>query len=274
MTLITLRRIFLTTIFAAVALTPLAARATDYSDMWWAAGGSESGWGVNLTQNEDAVFATFYIYDANRQPIWYTSLMSANGSSFVGPLYQTSASFFGDPVFVPPTSAGTVLVGSATFTPTSASTGTLSYSVSNIPGRGNVVVSKSIERFAFRTILLGGNYSGVLSSTTTQCANSSDNGTVISDIDPQVTQTLGGTLQFIVAFTNSPGSSCTITGAGVQEGQLFRVPAASYSCNFNNINTTASMSEIKATSLGIEGRWHAANVGGCVLDATFSALLR
>ena len=101
--------------------------------------------------------------------------------------------------------AGTVLVGSATFTPTTASTGTLSYNVSNIPGRGNVVVSKSIERFAFQTILLGGNYSGVLSSTTSQCANSADNGTVISDIDPQVTQTLGGTLQFIIAFTNATG---------------------------------------------------------------------
>jgi len=34
------------------------------------------------------------------------------------------------------------------------------------------------------------------------------------------------------------------------------------------------MSEIKATNLGIEGRWHATNVGGCVLDAAFSALLR
>jgi hypothetical protein len=192
----------------------------------------------------------------------------------VGPLYQTSASFFGDPAFVSPTPAGTVLVGSATFTPSTASTGTLSYSVSNIPGHGNVVVSKSIQRFAFQTILLGGNYSGTLFSTTSQCANSSDNGTVISAIDPQVTQLLDGTLQFIIPFTDAPGSSCTITGAGVQEGQLFRVPAASYSCNFNNINTTASMSEIKATSLGIEGRWHAVNVGGCVLDAKFSALLR
>ncbi len=274
MNLVTLRRILLTVLFTIAALAPFAARATDYSDMWWAAGGSESGWGVNLTQNENIIFATFYVYDANRKPIWYTAAMTANGSSFVGPLYQTSASFFGDPVFVSPTAADTVLVGSATFTPTSASTGALSYNVSNIPGRGNVVVSKSIQRFTFQTILLGGTYAGVLSSTTTSCADSSQNGTVLSDIDPQVTQTLDGTLQFIIAFTNAPGSSCTITGAGVQEGQLFRVPAASYSCNFNSINTTASMSEIKATSLGIEGRWHAANVGGCVLDASFSALLR
>ena len=273
MNLTALRRILLTALFTMAAFAPLAARATDYSDMWWAAGASESGWGVNLTQNEDAIFATFYVYDANRQPIWYTALMTATGSSYVGPLYQTSASFFGDPVFVSPTPAGTVPVGSATFTPTSASTGTLSYNVSNIPGRGNVVVSKSIERFGFRTILLGGTYAGVLSSTTTQCANSADNGTVLSDIDPEVTQSLDGTLQFIIKFTNSPGSNCTITGASVQEGQLFRVPAASYSCNFNNINTTASLSEIKATSLGIEGRWHASNVNGCVLDATFSALL-
>jgi hypothetical protein len=274
MNLITLRRILLTTLFSLVAAAPFAARAADYSDMWWAIGGTESGWGVNLTQNENIIFATFYVYDANKQPIWYTSAMTLSGSSYAGPLYQTSASFFGDPVFVPPSAAGTILVGSSTFTPTSASTGTLSYNVTNIPGRGNVVVSKAIQRFTFQTILLGGNYSGVLSSTTTNCSDSSQNGTVISDIDPQVTQTQGGTLQFIVLFTNAPGSSCTISGQSVQDGQLFRVPAASYSCNFNSINTVASMSEIKATNLGIEGRLHAANVGGCTLDSTFSALLR
>ncbi len=61
---------------AVVALTPAAARAQDYTDIWWNAGGTESGWGVNFVQNENIVFATFYIYDVNRQPMWYSAAMT------------------------------------------------------------------------------------------------------------------------------------------------------------------------------------------------------
>jgi hypothetical protein len=267
------RTLVLAATLAVAASFSLAARANDYTDIWWA-GEVESGWGVNFVQNENIVFATFYIYDVNKQPTWYSAAMTSTGSGgYVGPLYQTSGSFFGN-AWNPAEHPGATLVGSATFTPSTATTGALSYTVNNVPGKGTIVVNKQIVRYAFQSILLGGNYSGVLSSTTSQCSKSSDNGTVISDIDPQVTQLTDGTLQIIVPFTGSSGSSCTLSGMAVQEGQLYRVPAASYTCNFNNINTTATLYEIKATSLGIEGRWYAASVGGCQLDASFSALLR
>ena len=258
MRLANIRSLSLAAIAAVTLSLSLAARANDYTDIWWAPctqGAScdptahESGWGVNFVQNEDIVFATFYIYDVNKQPIWYSAAMTSTGSgTYVGPFYQTSGSFFGN-AWNPAEHPAATLVGSSTFTPSSATTGTLSYTVTTGPNTGTA--TKQIVRFAFKSILLGGNYSGVLSSTTTQCKDSSQNGTMISDIDPQVTQLTDGTLQIIVAFYGSaPGSSCTLTGIAVQEGQLYRVPVASYTCTYNNINTTATLYEIKATALG------------------------
>ena len=269
------RALIIAALVAVSAAVPLAARANDYTDIWWA-GQAESGWGVNFVQNENIVFATFYLYDVNRQPIWYSAAMQATGSgSYAAPLYQTSGSFFGNP-WNPAEHPDPTLVGSSTFTPSSATTGTLSYTVNNIPGKGTIVVNKSIVRYAFLPILLGGTYAGILSTTFSNCTTSGNNGTSVYDIDPQVTQSVNGQLQILVNYT--AGGSCTLTGASVQQGQLFSIPTASYTCTFG-ANTTATVYEVKATSLGIEGRYVALSVGDgaggtCRQDASFSALLR
>src|SRR6266542_1014634 len=101
------RRSLLAVILSASALAlPLSTRAADYTDIWWApcvpgpncdvATGHENGWGVNLVQNEDVVFATFYIYDANKQPFWVSSPMFVTPSgSYTGDLNLSTGSFFG-----------------------------------------------------------------------------------------------------------------------------------------------------------------------------------
>ena len=80
---------------AATAL-PLRAAATDYTDIWYLP--SESGWGVNLIQAEDVIFATFFIYGPNNQPTWYVAIIyrDANGN-FAGNLYSTVGPYFGGP---------------------------------------------------------------------------------------------------------------------------------------------------------------------------------
>ena len=205
-----LRSLALALTLAIAALTPAAARAQDYTDIWWNAGGTESGWGVNFVQNEDIIYATFYIYDVNRQPIWYSAAMTRTGSgAYAGPLYQTAGSFFGN-AWNPAEHPAAALVGSSTFTPSTTTTGTLNYSVTTGPNTG--AASKQIVRFAFKTILLGGNYSGVMSETVSNCQDSTNNHTgLIIDIDPQVTQTTGGQLQIIVPFSGST-DSCTLSG--------------------------------------------------------------
>ena len=66
--------------------------------------------------------------------------------------------------------------------------------------------------------------------------------------------------------------TCTLAGTYVQHGQYYEIPSATYTCN-DGLNTTASVSEIKPTSLGIEGHYSASNVGGgCAENANFSAV--
>ena len=263
----------LAALLAFATTLPLPAHAADYTDIWWTTGGTESGWGVNFVQNEDVVFATFYVYDKAKQPIWYSSPMGVNASAgYSGTLYQTTGSWFGGPW-----SPGDVVatpVGSSTFTPTSATTGILTYSVNNVAGAGNVVVTKNIQRSNFRAIALGGSYTGTGLVTRSRCADSSSNNTTAYDIDPTVTQTGGGALK--IDFAYIAGSDvCTMVGVAAQEGQLSRVATATYKCTVTTgINTTATLYEMKATAQGIEGRWTANINGGCREDGSFTALLR
>jgi hypothetical protein len=270
----------LRSLLSAVALAfactlALPARATDYTDIWWTAGGTESGWGVNFVQNEDVLFATFYVYDTSKQPTWYSSPMyvNAGGTSYSGTLYSTTGSFFGGPWNQGDVSA--IPAGTSTFTPTSTTTGTLTYTVNNVPGASNVVVTRNIERSKFRTIVLGGNYVGTALVTLAGCADSSRNGTTVYDINTAVAQYVGGTLTFDFVYIDYNNDTCTMTGASAQEGQLFRVPSAAYSCTLTTgINTTATLYEVKATALGIEGRWIASIDGGCQEDGRFTGLLQ
>jgi hypothetical protein len=263
---------------------PLSARAADYTDIWWAPctpgpncdteTGHESGWGVNFVQNQDVVFATFYIYDTAKKPIWVSSPMFVNGAgtSYSGTLYQTTGSFFGgawnpSDVTKPP-------VGTSTFTPTSATTGTLNYTVNNVPGVPNVVVLKNIERSMFRTIILGGTYIGTGVVTVTGCSDNSNNGSTSFDVDPQITQNLSGQIGITLSFGSS--ETCVLSGPAVQEGQLVRITNSSYVCTIGTtttLNTTANVYEVKATSVGIEGRWFANTGGGCQESGRFSGVL-
>ena len=55
---------------------------------------------------------------------------------------------------------------------------------------------------------------------------------------------------------------------------IFEMPSASYQCS-DGFNGTATVYEIKATSLGIEGRYFSSNAGGgCREAAQFSAVLQ
>jgi hypothetical protein len=245
-------------------LQALPARADDYTDIWWAAGGAESGWGVNMIQSQDFIFATFFVYGPApaKTPIWYAGNLTrqANGT-FFGGLYQTTGTGIGAPWA--PGDYGATQVGTATFTPTSTTTGTLLYNV------GGVVVSKSIGRQTLTSIALGGSYFGTGVLTLSNCSDPANNGQQIFDVDPVVTQSTGGQLSFSLTFGSD---TCTIAGNYLQEGLLFRIPTASYVCATSGINTGATMFEIRATAIGLEGRWNAPNAGGCQEDGAFASV--
>jgi len=63
----------------------------NHTDQWW--NPSESGWGLNIVQHGTGIiFATWFVYDADRRPIWY---FVPEGrwvwpERYEGPLYRTT----------------------------------------------------------------------------------------------------------------------------------------------------------------------------------------
>jgi len=121
------------TMFAlcSLFLSPaLPAAATDYTDIWYIP--AESGWGVNLVQAENVIFATFFVYGPNNQPTWFVAITNKDGNgNFSGSLYTTVGPYYGGPwnpaIYMP------TLAGTATFVPKSPYAGTLTYSIINGP---------------------------------------------------------------------------------------------------------------------------------------------
>jgi hypothetical protein len=117
-----------------------------FQDLWYAPGGSESGWGVNVTQQGDILFAAWFTYDANGRGMWAVGprLERTSGDTFAGPLYRTTGPAFSANPWNPAGVAATE-VGTATFAFTGPDAGTFSYTVQGVSQ------SKAIARQVFGT---------------------------------------------------------------------------------------------------------------------------
>jgi len=252
-------------LFIVTAAAP--ACALDYTDIWYLV--PESGWGVNVVQSDNFMFVTFFIYGPDKKPTWYTAQLTRDQSgNFNGQLYATTGSFYGAPWSTQDLSV--TQVGTASFQPTNAYSARLVYTVTTPPPLA-ATVTKTIQRQTLTAIAIGGTYFGGQSGAYSGCTNAADNAAYTDAYSLQVTQPTSGNAIF--QFTYASGLTCTLTGALVQNGKLYTVPTANYSCS-DGLNTNASLSEIRATSLGIEGRIAAPTVGsGCREDATFGGPL-
>lgn len=102
--------------------------------MWWASpGGSESGWGLDLSHQGNTVFATWFTYDAQGQPVWYAMTNGwRNGTNaYTGDLYRMT----GPPMNGPfdPGKVKAVKVGAASIAFDDASNGNFTARVDGIP---------------------------------------------------------------------------------------------------------------------------------------------
>ena len=257
--------------FLAVVLLMAAGRAAavDYTDIWYIP--AESGWGVNVVQSDAFIFMTFFIYGPDNKPTWYVASVTQDASgNFNGPLYSTNGygTSFALP-WVPPPPPGGTQVGTASFQPTGPSTARLVYMLTSGPILATV--TKPIQRQTLTAIPLESihPYSGAQTGTFTGCAS---NFAYRDFFDLQLTQYTDGTFTFAFVYPDYTNYTCTFSGTLVQLGQLYSVTGAKYQCN-DGRDTTASISEIKATAQGIEARFSASYGGSCREDAQFSAVL-
>jgi len=234
------------------------ARATiDYTDIWYALNGAESGWGANFAQSGDFIFVTFFIYDTNGAPVWYTAeLRRTSGESFSGPVFVWHGTWFGAATFPPLTARDGTQVGDATFTATSSFTGTLRYRVDTVN------VTKTVERQTTTGNVVTGLYLGGMARSYSGC---SSNATLLNTAQLRITALTGNMLRFDFFNADSTNVSqiCAMQGDAVQHGKIVGVPTAPYQCVGGAV-VTAQIDSIRRLDDGIEMHWHAALGAGCV----------
>jgi hypothetical protein len=237
-----MRALALSLCLAATAPASASSTLTNFSDLWWTP--AESGWGVNVAQQADVMFLTFYVYGPNRLPLWFTALAvdqgpQSDGSTlFAGNLFISNGSYFGGPY--DPSAFVTASVGTATFKATSPTSATLTYVASG------VTVTKQIERFLLRVDNLAGNYLGGTSDITSNCVPAANNGFRSEESGVFTVAHIGSLMEI-----RSPG--CTYTGSHQQQGQVSRFDG-NYTCT-NGASGTVSFFDLRIEPGGLSGRY-------------------
>jgi len=127
------REIFGTVPTCRTGLLADPAAATDYQDLWWATpAGSESGWGINLVEESNIIFATWFTYDVDGSPLWLAATATTSGNGvYTGTLYRTTGPPFNAMPF-DPAHVSLTAVGTLTLSFVSGSSATFSYTVDGI----------------------------------------------------------------------------------------------------------------------------------------------
>ena len=252
-----LKRLLLTLLLLTASAQ---AAATDYTDIWF--NPAEAGWGVNVVQSDTFMFLTFFIYGADSKPTWFTGQVTLDASNnFNGTLFATTGTYY----ILPWAGVTGAAAGTASFQPLTPYTARLVYTVNGVG-----TVTKLIQRQMLTAITIGGDYTGGLNLTQSQCANS---GSGALTVNFSINQPLNNSGPVSIAMLRADGVTCNFTGPVIEWGKLYQMSNASYVCN-NGRNTTANVDELSATAHGIEGTWSAFVEGGCVETGIFNAVLR
>jgi hypothetical protein len=114
-------------------VTGSLAAATNYQDLWWAApAGSESGWGVNFTHQDNTIFATWFTYDVDGSPMWLVATTTKGlPGVYSGTLFRTTGPAFNAVPFNPANVQGSQ-VGTLTLTFSDGNNATFAYTVNGV----------------------------------------------------------------------------------------------------------------------------------------------
>ena len=240
------------------------AKAVEYTDVYY--NPAEAGWGDFLVQSNTFQFHAFFIYGPDGKPTWYTGQLTDDGTGkYTGPLYATTGTYFALPWN--PAMLTAAVAGTATFQPIDSSHATLSYTVTGV---GTVI--KTVQRQTLTPYVLSGNYSGSLSGSITGCTNPAQNvPSVAYRFNLAVSQVAdqSATLSFTIVDANN--AVCTLSGALTHFGRLYQITSASYQCPLSSA-TQATITNLHQIDHGIEGRWSAADGGGCNETIHFAAI--
>lgn len=230
--------------------------STDVTDLWW--NPRESGWGVNVIQQGNIVFATFFVYDSANKAHWYvaSNLTAAQATptsvTFQGPLFETTGPFFG--ATFNPGAVVIATVGTATLQFTLPSAGTLTYTVNGTS------VTKQIVRQTWATNDATGTYEGsrtIVTSTGnsgTTCAPATLAFSSVQVAQSATSFSMNGTLG---------NNACRFSGNYSQDGH-FGTSTGTFTCA-SGLSGTYRLTELETSPFGFLARYNGTE-RGCTLD--------
>ena len=250
-----------------VALPASATTAgPDFTDLWY--NPAEDGWGINLIQQSNIIFATMFVYGTNGVAHWFVaSDMQGSGNTFSGTLFETTGPAFN--TTWNPSLVNKPAVGTITVTFNTLNTATLTYNV------GSSTVTKQIQRQTWAAENLSGIYLGGLTATASNCANPADAGLVLIFENLTVNQN-GTSFTGTVNFTSASGAAsvCTYSGTYGQNGRLGNVNGT-WSCTFGSTpgnRGNFSITQIDATQNGFNGVFNGSDQFCSTLTGYFGGL--
>jgi hypothetical protein len=215
---------------------------SNYTSLWWG-GAAESGWGMNLNHQGNAMFATMFNYEnaglGQQNPnMWLVASLSRSGTSstYTGRLLRVRGPAFNASPF-PGNAFSFVDVGPISVSFSGDNAGTLTYSVQG-DGTGGTgsTVTKSISRQTFGTLPVC-EFTG--SDRTYAAQNFQDLWWNPAESGWGINLTHQSTTIFATLFTFEAGtgnsnkglwltSSMTRQSAGVYSGQLVKVTGSAF----------------------------------------------
>ena len=239
--------------------------STDQSDLWW--NPSESGWGIQFVHRGNLIFATMFVYDPSKTPIWYGGTLYPTGASFTwsGSNYVTSGPWFGNVPFDPAQVTNRV-VGTMTWVATSTSTGTLTYTVDGVS------VTKLLTRQTLVFDDFSGTFQGAIHRAANSCSSSGNNTTTELSAGLFIDQVNNpGSAAMSITTSDALGAVCTYSGTLSQAGQMGSITGA-YSCNTGD-SGNFNMFELQVNISAISGRFaQSSDVTGCISNGWFGAM--
>ena len=246
----------------ACAVSRAASIPTDYTDTWW--NSAESGWGVQLIQQVDVIFATIYVYDLQSNPDWYAATLNPQpDGAWKGDLYATHGPWFGGSF--DSKAVTTRRVGDLALTFTGSNRGALVYSIDGVP------VSRTVERMTMRTADLSGVYMFWMNATIGACGGEPAQSGALAAV-ASFTHA-GGSVSAQVQLVAADGTlACDFSGAFVQTGRLGRTDGT-FSCAAGAAYGTYSMTDLETAPDHMCGEFVMRNsVNGCTLSSTFASV--
>jgi hypothetical protein len=253
---------------SAVVAFPKTNLSTDVTDIWWP--DSEPGWGIQLIQNADIIFATMFVYDPDGNPTFFVATLGsvAGATTWTGDLFVAG----GTPFDLPWNPADRVEfnVGTMTFSLTGVGSGTLDYTV------GPSIVHKELSRQPLKLEDNSGDYrithtwtsagAGCTAADFYSPAAGPVNGDMaISRIDPE---------KAMVSLTwrLAPLDVCSMTANYAQVGRLGAY-AGTLTCPTSGTSGTLALYEIANRPRMLTGRYEMIWDHGCTRSGQFTAIM-